>query len=465
MSNKVLIRVDGSSQIGLGHVVRCVALAQMLKEEFQIHFISKEIPESIIEDIISNGFDFTQIETEDAFFENLTGKEIVVLDNYFFDTAYQLKIKEISNCQLVCIDDLHDKDFYADLIINHAPGVKPEDYNAQSYTQFALGLDYALLRPAFLTGAKQLREIAKIETVFVCFGGSDIKNITSRCLSALVEINKFNKIIVVLGTSFQNPEEVINILDGRDHIELYQGVDEKKMYELLKISDLAIVPASGVLLEAISAGCAVVSGSYVENQKFIYQYYKSSSLIIDAGQFDIESIKKALALSIEKKILPSKIIDGNSGKRINKLFFGLNVTLRIAVKEDCQLLFDWANDSDVRNNAFNSAKISWDNHLNWFLDQLTHSDTQIFILERKGKSIGQIRFDREDDYWKIDYSIDRAYRGMGMGSKIIKLGVEKIEGRIKAWVKKENKVSCIVFEKLGFNKMNNLNGVSLYIKE
>jgi len=450
LKKQVLIRVDGNAQIGLGHVVRCIALAQMLKDEFQIHFISKEIPKSIIGDIISKGFEFTKIETEETFFKLLTGKDIVVLDNYFFDTAYQKRIKEISGCKLVCIDDLHDKEFYADLIINHAPGVKPEDYQAQSFTKFALGLDYALLRPAFLKAAKEERKIEKIETVFVCFGGSDIKNITSMCLSVLIRIKEFKKIIVVLGASFQNSEEVKNIAEATKRVEIYHGIDENRILDLLKISDLAIVPASGILLEAISAGCMVISGMYADNQKFIHQYFKNSDLIIDAGKFDKESIEKAVKSSLKREIFPLSIIDGYSGKRINRLFFGLDINLRNIKKEDCGLLYDWANDPDVRNNAFATSIINWDNHLNWFLDKLVNPDTHIFILERKGKAIGQIRFDKEVDYWKIDYSIDKKFRGMGMGSKIIKLGLEKIEGKVKAWVKKENIASCKIFENLNF---------------
>ncbi len=452
MLNKVLIRVDGSAEIGLGHVVRCIALAKMLIDEFQIHFISKEIPESLIEDMSSNGFEFTKIETEETFFKLLSGTEIVVLDNYFFDTAYQKKVKETLGCKLVCIDDLHDKEFYADLIINHAPGVKPEDYQAQTFTQFALGLDYALLRPSFLKAAKEERKIEKNETVFVCFGGSDIKNITSRCLSALIRVKEFKRIIVVLGAAFQNLEEVKNIAETTNRVEIYHEIDENRMLELLKISQLAIVPSSGILLEALSAGCMVISGGYVENQKFIYQYYKNSHLILDAGQFDIESIEKAIELSFEKEIFPFRRIDGYSGKRINNCFFGLDFVLRNIVKKDCKLLFDWANDPDVRNNALNTTNIMWNNHLNWFLDKLVNPDTYIYILERKGIAIGQIRFDREDDYWKLDYSIDKKYRRMGIGSKIIKLGLEKIEGEVKAWVKLDNIASRKVFQKLGFRE-------------
>ena len=463
MLEKVIIRVDGCAQIGLGHVVRCIALAHMLKKEFHIHFFSKEIPDSIIQEIISNDFQFTKIENDETFFKFLTGEEIVVLDNYFFDTAYQKKIKEAFGCTLVCIDDLHDKEFYADLIINHAPGVKKEDYQIQTDTQFALGLDYVLLRPSFLKEARQLRRIKKNETIFVCFGGSDIKNITSRCLSVLIELEKFKKIIVVLGASFQNTDEVFNIVKGTDIVEIYQGIDENEMLDLLKVSDLAIVPASGILLEAISTGCAVITGSYVDNQKFIYQYYKRSNLIIDAGQFDIDSIKNAIYLSFEKELFLSRVIDGYSGTRINKLFLGLNIKLRAIVEEDCQLLFDWVNDTDVRTNALNTTNITWNDHLNWFLDKLVNSETRIFILERKGISIGQIRFDREDNYWKIDYSIDKKFRGMGMGSTILKLGLEKVEGEVKAWVKKENKISCILFEKLGFKEISETNEVNLYV--
>jgi UDP-2,4-diacetamido-2,4,6-trideoxy-beta-L-altropyranose hydrolase len=462
MRDKVMIRVDGSNAIGLGHIVRCIALAHMIKELFQVHFFSKEIPESIINNIVLSGFEFTKIEDETSFFERISGHEILVLDNYFFDTSYQKKLKETTGCKLVCIDDLHDKEFYADLIINHAPGVIEKDYKAQPYTQFALGLDYALLRSGFLKEAQNPNKEAEIETVFVCFGGSDIRNITSKCLSVLTEMKEIKKIIVVLGVSFQSTLEVINIAQSVKKVELHQGIDEKKMIELLKKSDLAIVPSSSILLETISVGCKVISGMYVENQKFIYQYYKTLNLIIDAGKFEVDSIKKAVELSFESKFNSIKSIDGFSGQRIKKMFFALNVNLRNLVEKDCQLMFNWANDPDVRNNAFQSENIIWKNHLDWFMDKMNNPNSQIYILERNGVSIGQIRFDKEKDYWKIDYSIDRNYRGLGMGTNIVKLGIKKIQGELKAWVKSNNMASRKVFENLGFRDVGKEDSIVEY---
>jgi UDP-2,4-diacetamido-2,4,6-trideoxy-beta-L-altropyranose hydrolase len=316
MLNKVLIRVDGSAQIGLGHVVRCSALAQMLKDEFQIHFISKEIPESIIGDIISKGFEFTKIETEKTFFKLLTGKEIVVLDNYFFDTAYQKRIKEILGCKLVCIDDLHDKEFYADLIINHAPGVKREDYQAQSYTQFALGLDYALLRPGFLEQAQKSRIVNNKEILFICFGGSDFNNLTHRVLQIALEFKEFKKIIVVTGAAYTNIDSLSLLVKTSSKVENHSNISGTKMLSLMAQSDVAIVPSSGILLEVISAGCYVISGMYIENQKYAFQMFKNQNIIISAESFSEESIQGAIEKVLQTTVQQTKKIDGNQKSRL-----------------------------------------------------------------------------------------------------------------------------------------------------
>jgi len=100
VQTKVYIRVDGSAQIGLGHLVRCIALAQMLKNEFALHLVSKEVPANMIEEISQYGVAFTNIETEDSFFSMLAGKEIVILDNYYFETGYQKKIKDLTICMI-----------------------------------------------------------------------------------------------------------------------------------------------------------------------------------------------------------------------------------------------------------------------------------------------------------------------------------------------------------------------------
>jgi hypothetical protein len=64
-----------------------------------------------------------------------------------------------------------------------------------------------------------------------------------------------------------------------------------------------------------------------------------------------------------------------------------------------RLIFEWANDDDVRNNAINTHKIKWNDHINWFNKKLQSPDTFMFIGFLQDEPVGQIRFDKEsDDY-------------------------------------------------------------------
>src|SRR3546814_9248056 len=101
---KIFSRADGSAEIGLGHLVRDLALAQMLELEFDCIFFCKEIPEELKHQIQKNGFEVSIINSEDEFIRGLTNDLIVVLDHYNLDTDFQKRVKD-HGCLLVCIDE------------------------------------------------------------------------------------------------------------------------------------------------------------------------------------------------------------------------------------------------------------------------------------------------------------------------------------------------------------------------
>ena len=88
MRTTLMIRADGGLQTGLGHLVRCKALAQMLKDDYSITFFSHENPESFIAELSDSGFSCRMIETEEEFFNSLKENSIAVIDGYHFDTFY-----------------------------------------------------------------------------------------------------------------------------------------------------------------------------------------------------------------------------------------------------------------------------------------------------------------------------------------------------------------------------------------
>ena len=322
MKEIIYIRADGNEQIGLGHLVRCLALGQMLKEEFTIHFVCKHTPDSIIQEIKVAGFLFSKIKEEKEFLSFLKPLNMVVLDHYGLDSNFQIKIKEVG-CKLICIDDLYDKEFYADLIINHAPGIKASDYQAQHYTKFALGTNYALLRPAFLEAAKTARVIDKIDTAFICFGGSDIYDLSLKSMKVVLKFTEIAEINVVLGSAYKHTA-IFELAKSDSRIKLHKSLDEITLCELMKKCNLGIVPSSTILYELCCVKMPIISGYFVDNQKKVYSYF-NDKLFYGLGDFVkfnenklIEIIKRILQFenSIFWRINQKHYFNGNQ-----KLFF------------------------------------------------------------------------------------------------------------------------------------------------
>lgn len=132
-----------------------------------------------------------------------------------------------------------------------------------------------------------------------------------------------------------------------------------------------------------------------------------------------------------------------------------NEYLRDVTLEDIDLLFLWANNEEVRKNAFSMSKIEYSVHKDWFLNKLKSNCCSIFIMMCNGYPVGQIRLEYDDLNAFISYSIQKEYRRRGYGTKILILAEQKVKDLqsniiLVAQVKRKNIPSCKCFEKLGY---------------
>jgi UDP-2,4-diacetamido-2,4,6-trideoxy-beta-L-altropyranose hydrolase len=320
----VYLRADGNSEIGLGHLIRCIALAQMIKSEFNIHFIFKDAPDQIIQDILRNGFRFTKIDNEFVLFSLLNERDIVIIDHYDLDLNYQKNIKALG-CKVVCIDDLHDKPFVADLIINHAPGVQANDYIAKPYTKFALGPKFALLRPEFIKISQKKLKHEINRRLLICFGGADFNNLTCKSIESIY-INKFfEEIHVITGVSYLFRNQLNRLIKLDDRIKLHKHQNAEGMLRYMKKCHYVLAPASSIAYEILSAGCTWLGGYYVENQKKIYEGFKQMNCLVDFG-----NLNKNLPFLLPEyndmhsiDLNNNNPIDGKSNLRLKNIFSAL----------------------------------------------------------------------------------------------------------------------------------------------
>ena len=302
MTTKIIFRTDAGANIGYGHFIRSLALANMLKNDFDISFATVDPTEYQKEQILCIGtlYSLNKDTHFEDFIEYLQGNEIVVLDNYFFTTDYQKTIKN-KGTKLVCIDDMHDKHYVADLIINQ--GITSKNiFSVEQYTQFCLGIDWLLLRPPFIDAYKKHKNkenIQSINNIVVGFGGADLYNLTKRTIHVLTEIKNIRSIDVIIGDMFQRKE-----IPSSEKVKLHQNISAEEIAYLFSNCDLAILPTSTICLEALSCNARIATGFYVDNQECFYHYLEKEKIAHCLGNFLSPSYEEKLKTLLTSEALP-----------------------------------------------------------------------------------------------------------------------------------------------------------------
>ncbi|MBE6077757.1 GNAT family N-acetyltransferase [Clostridium sporogenes] len=129
-----------------------------------------------------------------------------------------------------------------------------------------------------------------------------------------------------------------------------------------------------------------------------------------------------------------------------------------ATEKECYLLFKWVNDDKVRQNAFNTNKIKYEEHSKWFYTKLKDPNVFIYIYFIEDNPVGQIRIECNEEIGIIDYSIDKFHRNKGYGKKMLqeleneaefkRINLHKLIGQVKY----NNIQSQKCFEDLGYLK-------------
>jgi len=331
-NDRVVFRVDTNATIGLGHFSRCIAVAEMLSARFEICFALQSPSENIIEKCQQLGIQATALEETGDYQQDilnlcniLSPNDIVVLDGLAFDTNYQQKIKSIG-CKLVCIDDLHAYPFVADAIINRDPSISRLDYLTKDYTKLYIGFHYSMVRQEFRTAAKKERILNKIETVFICIGGTDPHDVTWKATKAALSNKSIKKINVVMGSQYRGKDNLIEFASVHQPlIQCYSDINAETMVELLEQSQIAICPASTIAFEAFCIGLNMVSGYFVDDQKRFATYINDQKLALSAGNLSVvseeyiaECIKKAFSASHFLK--QKQVMQGEQSVYINAIF-------------------------------------------------------------------------------------------------------------------------------------------------
>jgi UDP-2,4-diacetamido-2,4,6-trideoxy-beta-L-altropyranose hydrolase len=482
MENKqsLLIRADASTQIGTGHIMRCLALAQAWQAEGGEAIFSMATEASGIETRLQQGgfkvvHHYAPLGSDaDAIHTISLAQQYqinrVVVDGYHFGAEFQRKLKAAGLRVLFVDDNGHAEHYYADWVLNQNIHAHDGLYaKREPYTQLLLGTRYVLLRKEFWPWRGWQRQITPVgRKVLVTLGGSDPDNITLQVIRALqkVGVGELEAVVVVGGS---NPHyEVLQqaVREGTTQIELRQNVDN--MPELMAWADMAITAGGSTCWELAFMGLPSLILILAENQKRVAQAMDTIGAAKNIGWHTTlnhenltQQVEKFFNFD-ERQDMSSQaqvLVDGKGVSRLTKLLGSKTLTLRPVSNKDCKLLWMWVNDPDVRASSFSSKFISWEEHRKWFEAQFKNPNCFIFIaIDNNDQPVGQIRFDLQDDYQaEIDISIAKNQRGFGYGKYLLQIAIRKIFHQtnieiLHASIKAGNYSSQRIFESNHFQK-------------
>lgn len=337
--NKVLIRVDGGKNIGMGHIMRMLTLSEELKKHFDIIFIcrydntNKYLPG--IEKIKESRFkvhiiDSSNIVDQIINIQKFEEADLFITDSYDVNEEYFDSLKKYFY-KTVYIDDVNICRMNVDFVINPNISAQTYKYNTEpnENAKLLLGAQYTILRNEFMGfNRKTINE--NVENVMITVGGMDDKYLTLRIIKLLSNF-KLN-LHVIIGDAFDDllKSKIKGIKANNLKIILYENATMSKVMEKC---DLAISACGSTLYELIAMKVPTIGLVVADNQKEVAKILGDYRIIINTEKLIYTNEDKFLIKFIElldnydlrKELIENgkNFIDLNGAKKICKEIINL----------------------------------------------------------------------------------------------------------------------------------------------
>ena len=447
----IAIRVDASTQIGTGHFMRCLTLADALKQRgARIRFISRHLPEYLQSILVDKGHELvpldnaqnnaswdelaharwlgvTQVQDAADSIQALYDKawDWLIVDHYSLDLRWETMLRQVAK-KILVIDDIADRQHDCDMLLDQNFYADMEERyigKVPQHCKFLLGPRYALLRDEFRELHEQVNpRNGAVNRILVFFGGIDADNYTGRAVEALSEIGMPGlHVDVVIGSQHPCSEQ---IKEACAQHEFICHVQTDKMAELMAAADLAIGAGGTATWERCCLGLPALSICVAANQLKQVADAAQEGLMYapQVGEVLATVIKRHTIALLENDYLRQFIsrramqaIDGRGVLRIIGNLGCTEIEMRVANADDSAKLFEWRNHPSVRSVSRNTVPITWENHQKW-CDSVIGSKDRTLLIGQKGEvAIGVVRFDkREEDAEVSIYLVpDANHTGQG----------------------------------------------------
>lgn len=496
MTMKLAIRADASVEIGIGHVMRCLTLADRVRAlGGACLFVCRPTNGNMIDAIQSRGHSVAEIQDTDNFaygdhpnppdnahwlggnwqtdadFTQIVasefGAECLIVDHYALDKEWERRVR-YGGVKILAIDDLADRPHDADVLLDQNFGRLASAYDdlVRPECLRLIGTTYAILRPEFaeLRQAALEKRLEKSERnrLLISMGGIDKDNASGAILGALSRLEKVEEfqVSVVLGSAAPWLQE-INFQAASLPFQTTVLVNVTDMAELMFQSDLCLGAGGSTTWErcclALPTAMAVLADNQRETTDAIVQ--KGQALALDvANTANLErQLSEVIALMSDKCAYQdlaqkcAEITDGGGAQRVvDTLFHAWNMDLNTALgllrnveESDLDDMLEWRNSPDVRSMMFTKHEITSAEHLAWWEREQLRSDVMHLIYEFRGSKCGvlsftQINLEKRTASWAFYASPDAP---QGSGSRMEFLMLEEAFSQLGL-----KRLDCVVLE-------------------
>jgi UDP-2,4-diacetamido-2,4,6-trideoxy-beta-L-altropyranose hydrolase len=341
----VAFRTDASLQIGTGHVMRCLTLADaLLAAGIRCHFICREHPGNLIEQIRQRGFPVSVFPASAGAPVPLTdglgassqpihaawlgvdwatdseqtkvciGDTVVdwmIVDHYALDARWEQAVRPLCR-KLMVIDDLVDRPHDCDLLLDQNLGRDEVDYRrlVPDACTVLTGARYALLRPEFAAlreDGLRRRTRPQLKHMLIAMGGVDQADATGKVLEALMgcALPSDMRITVVMGSHAPWLERVQSLARQMPQVTEVK-VNIINMAQLMAESDFAIGAAGSTSWERCCLGLPSIICVQAANQQLIANALELSGA---AKAFSLHGGVKPMRELIEKILGDDRILE------------------------------------------------------------------------------------------------------------------------------------------------------------